>query len=189
MHINVLFLVLTFVVILIIVYISETLTAAVLTISLLANLFIISSQLEKRKNMIMSGKNEILIESAPPALHDPTVDDIPTVIDDPNVAPEDHPYAVPEFSAQPTNIYGSQYMIHDAYKNSTRAYDTPLPDGVDGGIYPGIDGANALMARKRARDKQCMDGAAVKDANFYKFHYADELDEAEQKTWWGNKEY
>jgi hypothetical protein len=47
---------------------------------------------------------------------------------------------------------------------------------------------NAIMAQRRSRDKKCMDGWASKDANYYKQHFAEELDEAEAKPWWSSGE-
>lgn len=57
------------------------------------------------------------------------------------------------------------------------------------GSYLGIDEANTRLAGLRQRDKRAIDGAVSKNANYYKRHFAKELDEAENKRWWGNHEY
>ncbi len=52
-----------------------------------------------------------------------------------------------------------------------------------------IDNANTMMARARMREKKAIDGALVKDVNYYKYHYADELSYEENKPWWGREDY
>ena len=56
-----------------------------------------------------------------------------------------------------------------------------------------LDGSadTAMMnySRSRARDQRCMNGAVSKDADYYRYHYAGELDAAESRVWWGRDEY
>lgn len=175
MHINLLFIIMTFVVVCAIILLSDNLTNAVLIITLLANLLVLFSQIEKRTSKLTNCADKF--ESGEQPQEEEAGEDV-----------EEHPYSVD--NNQSGLMYGNMYAKHDAYNiGYINEYD-PIPvDGIDGGANSGIDGANALMARRRARDKKCSDGWAVKDANYFKFHYADELDEAEQKRWWGNKEY
>ncbi len=48
-----------------------------------------------------------------------------------------------------------------------------------------IDNMNTRLARERERTKKCSDGWASKDANYYRYHFADELDYEEKRPWWG----
>ena len=82
--------------------------------------------------------------------------------------------------------------------SSNQSYSTcyqPVLSGIDfsqncnTGAYLGIDEANSRLAALRQRDKRAIDGAVSKNANYYKRHFAKELDEAENKRWWGNQEY
>lgn len=52
-----------------------------------------------------------------------------------------------------------------------------------------VDGLIALNGQKRARDKKCLDGATLKDADFFKYYYDDELRLNESRPWWGDAEY
>jgi hypothetical protein len=52
-----------------------------------------------------------------------------------------------------------------------------------------FDSANTMQVRARTRDKRCLTGAVIKDANFYRQHYGDEFDKSEKSRWWGNEDY
>lgn len=186
MHVNAFFLVLTFMVLVIIILVSDSLTSAVLAISLLANLFVISTHLENRTQTAVHGKLD-----APGTLCKPKALNVHNM-NDASPLPLDtneHEYAVEGFTGQPTNLYGAAFMEYDAYKSPGMNWAGQQPDLIDMGDNSGIDGATALMARRRSRDKVVMDGVAVRDANYYKHHFADELEESEQKQWWGNSEF
>lgn len=93
---------------------------------------------------------------------------------------------------QNTNLYGAAQEEYDNYIN---AYSTCWREAKPAILQTcseqdySIDEANALMAQRRARDKRCLDGWASKDANFYRHHYAEELDESENKPWWSRQEW
>jgi len=92
---------------------------------------------------------------------------------------------------QDWGLYGPDYTEHNAYNTSyTTAYHEPEPRVSYSGseLDYSIDAKNTIMAQKRARDKKCMDGNAVKTADYYKYHYGKELDDAENKAWWGRGE-
>jgi len=57
------------------------------------------------------------------------------------------------------------------------------------GNHLGFDELNARIVSQRTRDKKCMDGFVTKNANYYKKHFGRELDEAENRVWWGASEY
>jgi hypothetical protein len=89
------------------------------------------------------------------------------------------------------SLYGPDYSNYDYYRqtylNSYKPVQTHAPHAADTGYT--IDSAMARLGQQRTRDKQMIDGAAVKDANFYRYHYADELDRSEAKPWWGQYDY
>jgi hypothetical protein len=171
---NSLLIVLTCILVIIVIILADNLTTAMLIVSLLANFLVISSQFSKvSKNSLSIGAQDWPRPSTVAVAPGPT-----------ESAPEGH-------EEQATDIYGPFYEMWDAYKSSyTDCYDKPQvhPHGGCNRGYD-IDGANAYMAQQRSRDKKAMDGWAVKDANFYKHHYGNELDDAENKPWWSRNEY
>jgi hypothetical protein len=103
---------------------------------------------------------------------------------------QNNPYTTSPMNT--TDTYGQFYTQHQAYNES---YTTAYPARVPYIAYSasertlGIDSATAALAARRSRDKQCMDGFVSKDAHYYKYNYADELDREEKKRWWGNNDY
>jgi hypothetical protein len=99
---------------------------------------------------------------------------------------------IPTLEDQNTDLYGVNQEQYDGY---ITAYSTCWKEAKPVILKScseqdySIDSANALMAQRRARDKRCYDGWASKDADFYRHHYAEELDEEENKPWWGRAEY
>jgi hypothetical protein len=95
-----------------------------------------------------------------------------------------------EHSDENPNLrYGVNQREYDAYITSFGKCYPVKPvtyNGTD--IDNSMDSNMAVIGQKRARDKRAIDGAVVKDANFYRHHFADELDQAEKKVWWGESE-
>ena len=91
---------------------------------------------------------------------------------------------------QNTNIYGSDYEKYHAYNTSYSGSYTDAPVVIESCAETdtSIDVANCLIAQKRARDKKCSDGWSLKSADYYKFHYGNELKDSEEKIWWGKNE-
>ena len=52
-----------------------------------------------------------------------------------------------------------------------------------------VDANLSLLAQKRQRDKKAADGRALKDADYFRHNYDWELDDYENKPWWGRAEY
>lgn len=52
-----------------------------------------------------------------------------------------------------------------------------------------VDANLSLLAQKRQRDKKAADGWALKDADYFRHNYDWELDDYENKPWWGRAEY
>jgi len=74
--------------------------------------------------------------------------------------------------------YTNQHTVpgpRTAFDNSEKTYS--------------IDLANTMNATRRFRDKRAMDGFVIRNADFYKYHYGDELQQAENRPWWGRGEY
>jgi hypothetical protein len=182
MKINILFIVLVFIVMIAIVLLSNNLTTAVLLVSVIANIIIMSSP--------SLGKNFLSLNATEWGETPEDPEPVPEV-----VIPEPEP--VPEPTApfegdQSTNMYG---MDHEKYHGYHTAYTDCYPE-----VKPVIaascserdltmDGANAFMAQKRSRDKKVMDGVASKTSAYYRQHYAEELDEEEAKPWWGQSSW
>ena len=81
-----------------------------------------------------------------------------------------------------------QYEMHESYNTP---FTTQLP--IIGLGAPeadqSVDSANTRMVRARTRDKRCLTGTTIKDANFFKKFYGNEFDEAEKRWWYGQDDY
>lgn len=90
------------------------------------------------------------------------------------------------------DMYGPQYNAWSAHGRSYDMYPDVKPHvGVSCAENDySVDTLGTLMTQKRgARDKRAMDGAVSKGVDYYKYHYAEELDDEEAKPWWGRHEY
>ena len=90
----------------------------------------------------------------------------------------------------PNLRYGVDQREYDAYINTYATMPSqPQPVTYNSTDVDACMDANmALIGQKRARDKRAIDGAVVKDANFYRHHFGDELDKTEKRVWWGESE-
>ena len=174
MHINIVFIVLTFIIMIAVILTADSLTTAMLIISLLTNFLVISSHFGK------IGKNiGLTIQNAGKALTETTV-----------AADNTHETEITTDVSE--HEINNDYEEYNAYKTSyDDCYDTPKPVvGIScSERVNGIDAMNVLIAQRRARDKKCMDGAVLKDANYYKEHFGDEFKETEDRIWWSRNEY
>lgn len=89
-----------------------------------------------------------------------------------NPKPPEEPLYTPEFEEE-----------YESVRNSYLAY--PKTDTRTSGVN--ID--DRLARLRRDRDKQCIEGHVVKNANFYSHHYGTEFEESENKEWWGHTDY
>ena len=163
------FMALTFIVIIILVIFVHDATQAVLIVSLLANTLFIYMNLDKLRTVTNDDKSSADVAVDPPAVESMAADQ------------------------QDPALYGDDFERWHSYDASYTgaAYATPTPHSIYSGSENtlGVDGGCALMAQRRGlRDKQALDGATLKDANYYKFHFADEFKREEAKPWWGNYE-
>lgn len=156
---TVLFAVLTFALIIGIILLSDSLTTAILIVSLLTNFFIINDHFARmrerqtRLDLTAAGASD---------MHD---DFVP---DDGQSTPA--PEATPEVTSE--------------YDKWRLAYNNIGGDITAAPLGGSIDAKNVRLSQRRARDKQCSIGWATKDANYYKMHFANELDGNEAKIWW-----
>ncbi len=164
--------------IIVVIILADSLTTAMLIVSLMANFLVISSQFNK----LHKGSLDIGIKEwdKPPA----TTQSSPT-------GGEDMPLPEPSSDEQ-QNIYGPFYGMWDAY----RTVDGGIPNKPQLYVHDGscdrgydMDSANAYIAQQRSRDKRALDGWAVKDANYYRHHFGGELAAEESKPWWSRNEY
>jgi len=186
MHVNIVFLALTFIVILAVIMMSNDLPSAMMIISIIASFFVISTSGSKTVRTVLEGKvkNWGVPEPAP----------IPDEIITPEtpVLVEDKEDEAPDIIQQNTNIYGAEYEKHNAYKDGLYScYERPQPVLYDSAADhdTSVDGRNCLIAQRRARDKRCIDGRAIKNSDYYKYFYADELKAVETKPWWSRSEW
>ncbi|QJX71686.1 hypothetical protein F-S17_0434 [Faustovirus] len=90
------------------------------------------------------------------------------------------------------SIYEPSYDKYTADKVSyTAAYTNAQPIIVDaaGDATMDADQRMNLMARQRFREKRAQDGWAVRNADYYKYHFSDELAENEAREWWGEYDH
>jgi hypothetical protein len=86
----------------------------------------------------------------------------------------------------PDAYYGRDFDRFRSFKATYNSAYTPA--GYAGG-HRGVDDMGMKLGIARARDRQCIDGAVTKNANYYKYHYGDELSDYESRPWWGRNEW
>jgi hypothetical protein len=188
MHINLLFLTLTFIVLIIIIFMSDSLSSAMMVISILASFFVISANSSQVTKTII----EAVDWGKPIDCNTSKSPECDKFLPEEIVTPEPAPPKEPELEPQNTNLYGSEYAKHQAYNTSyTDCYTKPQPIIIDSAADrdTSVDERNCLIGQRRARDKKCMDGYVSKGADFYKYFYAQELEETEMRPWWGRADY
>jgi len=170
MHVNILFIIFTFIVIVGIISIVDDLTSAMLIISILTNFLVINSQFSKISKVQVKKKPKKSQES------------LGEFEDRSNGRQED--VNVP-WDTNGGSMYGTDYDNWNAYKSNYNK--NIICDLTNGGS--GIDAMNAVMVQKRSREKSTIEGMITKNADYYKYHFGDELEEQENKPWWGTYEW
>jgi hypothetical protein len=180
----------TFILLVLIIIATKSLTDAALIMSLLVYVFILSNTAGKlgRKDpeSLETPETKPTTGSAEPAQAQAPVDITkPMQVD----------------GGGPDTLYGRDHTQYMAYTDvgNTGWTGTNLPQtfgtvysahvDIPNGTTLGVDQATVELARRRARDRQAIEGQNVKDVNYYRYHFAGELDEAEKRRWWGNHEY
>ncbi len=179
------YLILTFIIVIAIILMSPDLTSAMLIVSILANVYVLTTL--NYKHRAGAKKENFDGDTAQPAAP---------------VAQPPSPPAIPPAGLRLPSLYGPAWDKYSAYKDDgpTGWAGCNIPGGSCGTVYNpnvdipegtvmSIDQANVELARRRARDKLALEGQVLKDANYYKYHFGDELDISEKKRWWGNSEW
>ena len=89
------------------------------------------------------------------------------------------------------DMYGPFYDRWHSYHTSySDCYKEPhIINSVPDATNYSVDAAAAYVTQQRTRDKKCSDGWAMKDANYARYHYGGELDDAENRVWWGRTDW
>lgn len=91
------------------------------------------------------------------------------------------------------SIYEPSYDKYTSDKVTyTSAYNNAQPIIVDaaGDATMDADQRMNLMARQRGQhEKRAQDGWAIRNADYYKYHFSDELAENEAREWWGEYDH
>ena len=195
MYVSAAFIILTFVVVIAAILLSDTIQSAASIVGLIASFFVILTHCHNlSKNTLSVGVTNEKLSSGKKRAVIEDLDFGSCGVGDSlccgSMLPNS-PTVNPQACDQNTNLYGSNYEEHQAYNTSyTDSYKQPQPYNVTcGDSSTGIDMANALMTQRRARDKKTSDGWASKNADYFKLHYGDELAESEGKLWWGTYDY
>lgn len=182
-----LFVFLTFIIVVVVILMTPDLTTAMLIVSLLANLLVIASSVTSLHKQQLNVSS--IFSPPPPPEPAPEPEPEPKKEDD-----EKKPLGGPNLQSEmddpqsTLSMYGPAYTKFNGYKSTySSCYDPPGPVyAVSCGENTStLDAAAVLLAQRRTRDKQAMDGAMLKTADYYKYHYSDELDLEEKKPWWG----
>lgn len=151
MKINITLLAIVFIVIILTIIVSSSMSNAVLTLSLFANFLVIVSNFMKISETMQNMPEPINFTSNEPS----------------------------------NSMYGPFYEIWRNYKEDT-PYAQVKPNEYN--YANNVDDLITNDTRRRFKDKRTIIGNITKDANYYKYHYGNELDAEERKRWWGNNE-
>jgi hypothetical protein len=84
----------------------------------------------------------------------------------------------------PNSMWDDRDKLYDNRKYESDHY---VYNGSDASMTADSKYANYILTR--ARDKRSLDGQTLKEANFYRYHYGNELEESENRPWWGRADY
>jgi len=87
------------------------------------------------------------------------------------------------FEINPAPLTSSALITPEEYESYKEEPIAPaIPTYAE--ISKDADDRLNIITQQRTRDKHSMTANALKDSNFYKHHFASELDDAEKKIWW-----
>jgi hypothetical protein len=133
----------------------------------------------------MEGLKEPDEEQLPKPLIDK--DDTPTT--DTTDTNEPTPTPTTEYIPPDVSAYGQQYIDYNTVRGMGVDPYKPLTNCRPDDVSFTIDNKNAMSSRRRARDKRCKTAVVKKGSDYYRYHYADELKDSENRAWWGRHEY
>lgn len=174
----------TLVAVIAVILISDSFSNALVVLSIVFNMILLCLLLGvipgQNLSMVIQPKQGLLPTMQPPTMQLPTIQ--------PPVVPSKPP--AESFNPVFDNLYGTDWNNYDAYKMTYFDYPKVTPYAESSpDLQLGVDQSCAYYAQRRTRDKKQMDGIATKDANFYKYHFYDELEQSENKPWWGRSEF
>lgn len=185
-----LFIVMTFIVIVAIIVLSDSMTTAASLISLVASFFVIAAiggKFARLTGMTKDGSaDSSSVDSSSAGSQTDSSSAETSAAAENSMA---NVGAMPFGATEEARMYGADYSNMRSYVTSyplSEARSTYLATPTE--CTKDIDTLNAQMAARRTRDKRAMDGAIIKDADFYRAHFADELAYAENAPWWGRLE-
>lgn len=169
-----LFIALTFFVIVAIIVLADSLATAVAIISIATSFFVISSisaKIGPKTTSVgtppLAPAEQLPAEEAQAVKSEPSADVMLNHTDE-------------------ISMYGEDYAQMRSFVTS---YQSPAPRAVSLASMTectkDVDTLNAQIAARRARDKASMDGATIKDADYWRAWHSDELAQAESAPWWG----
>lgn len=196
MNFEIRFIVLSFIVVIAVLILADSLASAALTVSLVASFLVLYFHFNKLHCQLAAAsgveedKEEGLTTGREGASEMPTNNSAKSLAD--IREREENPY---------THMYGAAQSKYDLFRYGMTGYPTPLPGtvfaekdvlkvtgGPSDNVY-GVDSLNVYMAQRRFRDKKMYEGIVDKNMDYYKHHFGDELSEAESRPWWGRAEY
>lgn len=209
MRINILFAVLTLIIVIIVILMADSLMSAIVIVALILNFLAISAYWKQIQHGYASMNamgwggvpEDTTNEDDAAKEEDATEEEDPAKVAaarrrnlplGQSLIEENRIPAETTDEDQNPNLYGRAQEEYDGYISAyTDCWRKPKPAIFRScaELDNSIDSANVMMAQKRARDKRCMDGAVSKDVYFHRHVYAEELDESENKIWWGKSDY
>jgi hypothetical protein len=94
----------------------------------------------------------------------------------------------PQYPNDRDYIYSIADDDYNKYKeNPELTFDQIADNDIDFGLdRTDADSTNVYLVKSMNRDKRKMDAARSKTSDFYKYNFDDELEDAEDRVWWGN---
>lgn len=174
---NVVFIVLIFAVAIVLVLLTDLITA-VQVLSILASVAVLyrcfSDDTPGRPSNIQLSDVVDAVTGAKAAAAAPPVSATPAVA----------PPVVSGESFIPDGFYGPEYHDYNSYKTGYGSVDAPMYGGTHS-----VDDMGMRLGIRRDRNRQCTEGMLSKDANYYKYHFGGEFADYENRPWWGRNEY
>lgn len=188
-------LILTFIIVVIVVITCRNLVECALLISILVNFALLATRCDFSAIAgLCSGASANAGANAFSLAHGNTGADLfsnpneNTSSQPPNITQDENANAYsPDTDPVARTPYGPYYEDWDRYRQYVNGQASGFNSRLLGGRS--IDDQACDVIRAQARDKRALDGWATKDANYYRYHFAGELQEYEDKPWWGRHEY
>ncbi len=182
------FIAFTFIAMIAIIILADSLGSAVAIVSLVASFFVICSIGAKMGRPADASVGASTHQDTPVDAPADTATDMPTSHE--TQSAESSNTDLFADSTTEESMYGSDYAQMRSYVTSYKSSaGTPLALKTASECVRDVDTRAAQIGAQRTRDKASMDGAVVKDANYWRAWYGDELYQAEKAPWWGQAAY